>query len=48
LAVDRLAEVVEARRDAGATIANEPRHTPWGLRAVARDPDGRAVELYQA
>jgi hypothetical protein len=47
-AVDRLAEVVEALRAGGATIANEPRHTAWGLRAVARHPDGRAVELYQA
>lgn len=24
----------------------EPRKTEWGLRAVVRDPDGRAVELY--
>lgn len=25
-----------------------PRQTQWGLRAVVRDPDGRAVELCQA
>lgn len=25
-----------------------PKQTPWGLRAVVRDPDGRAVELYEA
>jgi hypothetical protein len=25
-----------------------PAPTPWGLRAVVRDPDGRAVELYEA
>ena len=24
-----------------------PKQTPWGLRVVVRDPDGRAVELYQ-
>jgi hypothetical protein len=25
-----------------------PRQTQWGLRAVVRDPDGRAIELCQA
>jgi lactoylglutathione lyase len=25
-----------------------PRQTQWGMRAVVRDPDGRAVELSQA
>ncbi len=25
-----------------------PEETEWGPRAVVRDPDGRAVELYQA
>lgn len=24
-----------------------PKQTAWGLRAVVRDPDGRAVELYE-
>ncbi|MCR9197326.1 MAG: hypothetical protein NXI04_01660 [Planctomycetaceae bacterium] len=24
-----------------------PKQTEWGLRAVVRDPDGRAVELYE-
>lgn len=47
-AVERLAEVVQALREAGMVIASEPRQTAWGLRAVVRDPDGRAVELYQA
>jgi catechol 2,3-dioxygenase-like lactoylglutathione lyase family enzyme len=47
-AVDRLVEVVEALREGGTVIASEPRQTAWGLRAVVRDPDGRAVELYQA
>lgn len=47
-AVERLAEVVQALREAGTVIASEPRQTAWGLRAVVRDPDGRAVELYQA
>ena len=47
-AVDRLVEVVQALREAGTVIASEPRQTAWGLRAVVRDPDGRAIELYQA
>ncbi len=25
-----------------------PRPTPWGLRAVVRDPDGRTIELLQS
>lgn len=25
-----------------------PRQTPWGLRAIVRDPDGRTVELLQS
>lgn len=47
-AVDRLAEVVQTLHAVGAVITAEPRQTAWGLRAVVRDPDGRAVELYQA
>jgi catechol-2,3-dioxygenase len=45
-AVERLAEVVQALRDSGAVVASGPQQTAWGLRAVVRDPDGRAVELY--
>ena len=35
-----------ALRSIGQAVT--PRQTPWGLRAVVRDPDGRAVELCQA
>jgi lactoylglutathione lyase len=45
--VERLTEVIQALREAGAVIAGEPKQTAWGLRGVVRDPDGRAVELYQ-
>jgi len=31
----------------GAVVEIEPRPSKWGMRAVVRDPDGRAVELYQ-
>jgi lactoylglutathione lyase len=40
-------EVAEALQGHGAQIVTEPQATQWGLRAVVRDPDGRAVELYQ-
>lgn len=30
----------------GAEIAVQPKQTPWGLRAVVKDPDGRFIELY--
>lgn len=47
-AVERLSEVVQTLRDAGAVVASGPQQTAWGLRAVVHDPDGRAVELYEA
>ncbi|TWU49273.1 VOC family protein [Rubripirellula reticaptiva] len=28
------------------TEVSGPKTTPWGLRAVVKDPDGRSVELY--
>lgn len=37
--------VVESVREL-AEVVSEPKQTQWGLRAVVRDPDGRAVELY--
>jgi predicted enzyme related to lactoylglutathione lyase len=46
-AVEGLAEVIQALRDAGVVVTSGPQHTAWGLRAVARDPDGRAVGLYE-
>jgi hypothetical protein len=47
-AVESLPEVLQALRDVGVVVAGEPQPTAWGLRVVVRDPDGRAVELYQA
>jgi len=40
--VDNIGETL---RSIGQSIS--PRQTQWGLRAVVRDPDGRAVELLQ-
>lgn len=45
-AVDHLAGVMQVLRASGFSVS-EPQVTPWGERALARDPDGRVVELYQ-
>jgi len=43
LSVDDIGETLRSLGQ-GST----PRQTQWGLRAVVRDPDGRAVELLQS
>ncbi len=45
--VARLVEVVLALKALDTPIVTDPQASQWGLRAVVRDPDGRAVELYQ-
>jgi len=42
-----LGRVLDALQAAGTPVLNPPEQTTWGRRAVVRDPDGRAVELYQ-
>lgn len=32
-------------RDVGSKVLTEPKPSPWGLRAVVEDPDGRKIEL---
>lgn len=44
--VRSLAAKIETLRALGTPIVSEPKSSPWGERAVVRDPDGRAVELY--
>jgi predicted enzyme related to lactoylglutathione lyase len=39
--------VVRSLEAADASVVSRPADTAWGRRAVARDPDGRAVELTQ-
>ena len=46
-AVENLAETLAALHAIGAPHVTQARQTSWGHRAVVRDPDGRAVELYQ-
>jgi len=41
-----VSDIEETLRSLGQGDA--PRQTQWGLRAVVRDPDGRAVELLQS
>jgi lactoylglutathione lyase len=45
--VDDLAKMLQELESSGTIVISKLRETPWGLRAVVRDPDGRAVELYQ-
>jgi lactoylglutathione lyase len=40
-------KVVQALQALGTPIDTEPQVTKWGFRGVVRDPDGRAIELYQ-
>jgi predicted enzyme related to lactoylglutathione lyase len=44
-AVADLDRVLAALHSLGTSLLDPPRDTPWGRRAVVRDPDGRAVEL---
>jgi lactoylglutathione lyase len=44
--VTDLDRVLKQLRGLGTPIVTDPRMTAWGYRAVVRDPDGRAVELY--
>ena len=48
LNIPKLTEAVESLRSSKTAIVSEPKETRWGVRAVVRDPDGRAVELYQS
>ncbi len=42
-----LSAALLALESIGVRPERGPASTEWGLRAVVRDPDGRAVELYQ-
>jgi predicted enzyme related to lactoylglutathione lyase len=44
--VTDIGRVLESLRGLGTPVVTDTRMTPWGYRAVVRDPDGRAVELY--
>lgn len=46
-AVPSLNDVVSAIQENNHVVSSGPKQTPWGLRAVLRDPDGRAVELIE-
>ena len=40
-------EVVQSLAQCGSIVVSPPQQTPGVYRAVVKDPDGRAVELYQ-
>jgi lactoylglutathione lyase len=37
---------VDAARELGAPILQEPDDYPWGRRALVEDPDGRRIEVF--
>ncbi len=45
--VESLDDAVKALRSLGAGIRTAHEERPWGCRAIAEDPDGRAVEINQ-
>ena len=46
--VDRLDVVMDAMRQAGATVREAPTPKPWGITATVADLDGRSIELIAA
>lgn len=46
-AVPTLNDVMDAIQENRHVVSSAPKQTPWGLRAVVRDPDGRAVEVIE-
>jgi hypothetical protein len=45
--IEKLAEATERLKALGVSIPDKPQATEWGYRVIVRDPDGRAVELYE-
>jgi hypothetical protein len=39
--------VLTSLRNQDVEVVSDLKQTPWGLRAVVKDPDGRSVELVQ-
>ena len=46
-AIGKLTEATEQLKALGISVPDNPQATEWGYRVVVRDPDGRAVELYE-
>ncbi len=46
--VENIGKVIQILKSKEVSIISEPKETPWGLRALVRDPDGRTIELYQS
>jgi predicted enzyme related to lactoylglutathione lyase len=47
ITVDDLGKTLDRLKAVSAVVSREPEATPWGRRAVVRDPDGRSIELYE-
>ena len=46
--VPSMSAAINAAESAGGTIQTPPAESPWGLRAVLRDPEGHVVEVTQS
>jgi hypothetical protein len=46
-AVRSVSDTVTASRSAEARVVQETTATPWGLRAIICDPDGRPAEVFE-
>ncbi len=46
--VTSIQDTVQALANLGAKVLKPPHTSPWGTRAVLKDPDGHTVELLQA
>ena len=46
--VTHLASLFDALINQGATFVKKPSPSPWGERAILRDPEGHTVELMQS
>ena len=43
--VDAIEETIAKLLRAGGKIVTSPKSSPWGVRAIVKDPDGHKVEL---
>ncbi len=45
--VINVSKAMTALEEAGVAVVSPPKNSPWGIRGVVRDFDGRVVELIQ-
>jgi len=45
--IENMERIIASLTLRGAEVITEPRVSPWGKRAVVKDPDGNSVELLE-